>query len=158
MRSKSQAESYLTLVPSSMRMPRWTHRGWPEHYPVVHLWSEVRYHPTQRDTKLCSSGTPYIPYAPLHNQMLVHSDPTIMGLNRHRRGYHRGALNLWSRPLSTFPSSILHFPLIAQVGLILNHSINYSISQLIPISNQGIKIPKSREWNMPVDFYWSSLY
>jgi hypothetical protein len=30
---------------------------------------------------------------------------------------------------SSFPSSILHFPLIAPPGLILNHSINYSSSQ-----------------------------
>jgi hypothetical protein len=33
------------------------------------------------------------------------------------RGYHLGALNLRSRPLSTFPSGILHFPLIALPGL-----------------------------------------
>jgi hypothetical protein len=32
-------------------------------------------------------------------------------------GYHLGAPNLRSRPLSTFPSSILHFPLIALPGL-----------------------------------------
>jgi hypothetical protein len=32
-------------------------------------------------------------------------------------GYHLGAPNLWSRPLSTFPSSILYFPLIAPPGL-----------------------------------------
>jgi hypothetical protein len=44
-------------------------------------------------------------------------------------GYHRGALNLRSRPLSTFPSSILHFPPIAPPGLTWNHSINYSSSQ-----------------------------
>jgi hypothetical protein len=51
------------------------------------------------------------------------------------RGYHLGALNLWSRPLSTFPSSILHFPLIAPFGLTLNHCINYSSSQ------QSIRLP-----------------
>jgi hypothetical protein len=44
-------------------------------------------------------------------------------------GYHLGAPNLRSRPLSTFPSSILRFPLIAPPGLILNHPINYSSSQ-----------------------------
>jgi hypothetical protein len=27
-------------------------------------------------------------------KMLVHVDPTDVGLNRHRRGYHLGALNL----------------------------------------------------------------
>jgi hypothetical protein len=32
-------------------------------------------------------------------------------------GYHPGAPNLESRPLSTFSSTILHFPLIASPGL-----------------------------------------
>jgi hypothetical protein len=32
-------------------------------------------------------------------------------------GYHIGAPNLWSRSLSTFSSSILHFPLIAPPSL-----------------------------------------
>jgi hypothetical protein len=43
-------------------------------------------------------------------QMLVHSDPADAGLNQHKRGYHLEVLNLWYRPLSTFPSSILYFP------------------------------------------------
>jgi hypothetical protein len=43
--------------------------------------------------------------------------------------YHPGALNLRSRPLSTYRSSILHFPLIALPDHILNNSINYSSSQ-----------------------------
>jgi hypothetical protein len=50
-------------------------------------------------------------------QMLVHSDPTDVGLNRHRRGYHLGASNFRSDHSSSFPSSILHFPLIAPPGL-----------------------------------------
>jgi hypothetical protein len=33
------------------------------------------------------------------------------------KGYHLGALNLWSRPLSTFLSSIPYFPLIAPPDL-----------------------------------------
>jgi hypothetical protein len=40
-------------------------------------------------------------------------------------GYHLGAPNFVSDHSSFFPSSILHFPLIALPGLILNHSINY---------------------------------
>jgi hypothetical protein len=83
---KESGWSYLTLVPSSTRMPQRTHCGWPEHYSIVHLWSEVRYHPTHRHTKILSFGTSYIPYAPVHNQILVHSDPTDTGLNWHRRG------------------------------------------------------------------------
>jgi hypothetical protein len=39
-------------------------------------------------------------------------------------GYHLGALNFGSDHSSSFPSSILIFPLIVPSGLILNHSIN----------------------------------
>jgi hypothetical protein len=44
-------------------------------------------------------------------------------------GYHLGAPNFRSDHSSSFPSSILHFPLIALPGLQLSHSINYSSSQ-----------------------------
>jgi hypothetical protein len=44
-------------------------------------------------------------------------------------GYHLGAPNIRSDHSHSFPSSILHFPLIAPPGLILNHSIIYSSSQ-----------------------------
>jgi hypothetical protein len=60
---KSQAGSYLGLVPSSTRMPRQTHRGWPKHYPIVQPWSEVRYHPTHRHMKVLSLGISYVSYA-----------------------------------------------------------------------------------------------
>jgi hypothetical protein len=39
-------------------------------------------------------------------------------------GYHLGALNFRSDHSSSFPSSILPFPLIASLDLILNHSVN----------------------------------
>jgi hypothetical protein len=39
-------------------------------------------------------------------------------------GYHLGALNFRSDHSSSFPSSILLFPLIAPPDLILNHSVN----------------------------------
>jgi hypothetical protein len=88
-------------------------------YPsaIFHAYALVGCHPTQRPSKLlslwelkksrmrqyttqtCSPG--------LDNQSLIESGG----------GYNRGALNFWSRPLSTFPSSILHFPLIALSGL-----------------------------------------
>jgi hypothetical protein len=57
-------------------------------------------------------------------QILVHLDPTDAGLNRHRRGYHLGALNFISDHSPSSPSNILHFPLIAPSGLQLCHSIN----------------------------------
>jgi hypothetical protein len=84
--TKSRVRSYLTLVSSSMRMPQWTHCAWPKHYPIIHPWSEVRYHPTRRHMKLLSLGTPYIPYVPVHNQMLAHLHPIDVDLNCHRRG------------------------------------------------------------------------
>jgi hypothetical protein len=114
---KSRAGSHLTLVPSSTRMPRRTHRGWPKHYPIVHPWSEVRYHPIHRHKKLLSLRNPYVPYESVHfKYWLIRTQP-MWALIDMSRGYHLGVLNLWSRPLSAFPSSILHSPLIALLGL-----------------------------------------
>jgi hypothetical protein len=50
-------------------------------------------------------------------QVLVRSDPTVAGLNRHRRGYHLGAPNFRSDHSSSFPSCILPFLLIAPPDL-----------------------------------------
>jgi hypothetical protein len=33
---KEMIRAHLTLVHSSMRMPQWTHHGWPMHYPNIH--------------------------------------------------------------------------------------------------------------------------
>jgi hypothetical protein len=65
-RSMSWAESYLALVPSSTRMPQRTHRGWPDTIPY-NIHKEVRYHPTQRHTKLLSLGIPYVMYVSVHS-------------------------------------------------------------------------------------------
>jgi hypothetical protein len=116
--SNSWVESYLTIVPSSTRMPRWTHRGRPKHYPIVHPWSKVRYCPTHQHTKLLSLGIPYVPYAPAHKCLFIRTQSTQTLINP-GRGYHLGAVNLWSRQLSSFPSIILQ----------LKHSINYSSSR-----------------------------
>jgi hypothetical protein len=40
------------------------------------------------------AGPHEIPYAPVHNSKLVHSDPTDAGLDQLRRGLHAGVLNL----------------------------------------------------------------
>jgi hypothetical protein len=115
--STSRAENYPSLGPSSMCMPRRTHRGWPKHYPIVHLWSEVRYRPTHRHMKLLSMGILNVPYALVHFKCLFIWTQSTWSLIDTGGGYHLGVPNLWSRPLSTFPSSILYFPLIAPSGL-----------------------------------------
>jgi hypothetical protein len=39
-----------------------------------------------RHTTQLSLGIPNVSYVPVQNQVLVHSDPTDVDLNRHRRG------------------------------------------------------------------------
>jgi hypothetical protein len=66
--------------------------------------------------------------------MLVHSYSTNVGINRHKQGQTPLELRIYDPDLSpTFPSGILHFPLVAPSGLILkqlptiqilNHSIH----------------------------------
>jgi hypothetical protein len=77
----------------------------------------VRYHPTHPHTKLLSLGIPYILYASVHFKCLFIRIQPTQALIDTGGGYHFGALNFQSRPLSTFPSSILHFPLIAPPSL-----------------------------------------
>jgi hypothetical protein len=114
---KSWPGSYLTLVPSSTRMPRWTHHGWLEHYPIVHPWSEVRYRPTHRHMKLLSLGIPYVPYALIQFKCLFIRTQPMRALTDRGRGYHLGAPNIRSDHSCSFPSSIVHFPLIALPSL-----------------------------------------
>jgi hypothetical protein len=114
---------------SNTRMPRRTHRGWPEHYPIIHPWSKVRYCTTRRHTKLLSLGIPYVPYALVHFKCLfIRTQPTRALIDT-GGGYHLEALNIRSDHSPSFPSSILYFPLIVPPGLILNHSVIYSTSQ-----------------------------
>jgi hypothetical protein len=114
---KSRVGSYLALVPSSTRMPRRTHRGWPEYYPIIHLWSEVRYLPTPWHTKLLSLKILYVPYAPICFKCLFNRAQPMRALIDTGGGYHLGVLNIRSNHSSSFPSSILHFPLIVPPGL-----------------------------------------
>jgi hypothetical protein len=127
-RSKSQVGNYLALVPSSTCMPRWTHRGWVDTISY-NIHKEVGYRPTQWHMKLLSLGISYVSYVLVHFKCLfIRTQPT-WALNDTGRGYHLGALNFRSDHSSSFPSSILHFPLIAPPGLILNHYIIYSSSR-----------------------------
>jgi hypothetical protein len=89
----------------------------------------VRYHPTHRHTKLLSLGIPYVPYASVHFKCLFIQTQPTWALTDTGGDYHLEAPNIRSDNSPSFPSNILHFPLIAPPGLILNHSIIYSSSQ-----------------------------
>jgi hypothetical protein len=88
--------------------------------------------------------------------LFIRTQPT-WALTDTGRGYHLGAPNIRSDHSPSFPSSILHFSLIAPRGLIFNHSIIYSSSQHFTLE-PGYKSPKSREWSLPLDFYRSSIH
>jgi hypothetical protein len=115
-------------VSSSTRVPQRTHRGWPDTIPY-NIHKEVGYRPTQRHVKLLSLGIPYAPYALVHFKCLFIWTQPMRALLDTGGGYHLGAPNFISDHSSSFPSSILHFLLIASLGLELCHSINYSSSQ-----------------------------
>jgi hypothetical protein len=154
--SKSRAGSYLAIVPSSTHMPRWTHRGWPDTTPYK-IHKEVGYHPTRRHMKLPSLGIPYVPYASVYFKCLFIQTQPMWALNDTGGGYLLGTPNIRSDHSSSFPSSILYFPLIAPLCLQLSHSINYSSSQHSTLE-PGYKSHKSCEWSLPLDFYRSSIH
>jgi hypothetical protein len=154
--SKSQSGSYLALVPSFTCMPRWTHRGWPDTIPY-NIHKEVGYRPTRRHTKLFSLWEPIKSRMHQYTTQTCSSRPDDQSLIDTGGGYHFGALNFRSDHSSSFPSSILHFPLIALLGLQFCHSINYSSSQHYTVE-PGYKSPKSCEWDLPLDFYRSSIH
>jgi hypothetical protein len=90
--------------------------------------------------------------------MLVYSSPTDAGLNRCRRGLPTLEFRIYDLDHTpSFSSSILHFPLSVPLGLILNQLPTIHILNL-PNTNQGIKSPKSRMWNLTLDFYQSSIH
>jgi hypothetical protein len=105
-------------------MPRQTHRGWPNTI-LYNIHKEVGYRPTQRHAKLLSLGIPYVPYASVHFKYLFIQTQPTWALNDIGGGYHLGALNIRSYHSSSFPSSILYFPLIALPGLPLCQPFNH---------------------------------
>jgi hypothetical protein len=122
--SKSQAGSYLALVSSSTRMPRWTHRGWPDTIPY-NIHKEVRYHPTRRYTKLLSLWGPIKSRMCQYTTQTCSSGPDDQSLKDTGGGYHFEALNFRSDHSSSFPSNIIPFPLIALPGLQLCQSFDH---------------------------------
>jgi hypothetical protein len=128
-------------------MPQGTHHGWPEHYPIIHPWSEVRYHPTHEATKFGDSICPVC--VSTFKCLFIRAQPmwAIIDISG---GYHLGALNFRSDHSSSFPSSILPFPLIAPSSLQLCQYLDHptkphrtSIDRKGPIAS-GFQ---------PLDFY-----
>jgi hypothetical protein len=117
-------------------------RGWPEHYLIIHSWSEVRYRPTHQHRKLLSLGISYVPYVPVHFKCLFNRAQPTRALIDTGGAYHLGAPNIRSDHSSSFPSSILHFPLIAPPGLQLCQPFDHlakphrtSIDRIGPIAS-----------------------
>jgi hypothetical protein len=133
---KILAGSCLALVPPSTHMPQWTHRGWPKHYPIIHPWSEVRYHPTRRHMKLLSLGIPYVPYALVHFKCLfIRTQPTRSLIDT-GGGYHLGALNIRSDHSPSFHPVFSIFPSLPH--LVSNYE-NYSTIMLNHIGPPSIE-------------------
>jgi hypothetical protein len=137
-------------------MPRRIHRGWPDTIPY-NIHKEVGYRPTRRYMKLLSLGIPYVPYALVHFKCLFNKAQLTRALIDTGRGYHPGASNIRSNHSSSFPSSILHFSLIAPSSFQLCHSINYSSSQHSNLK-PWYKSTKYHEWSLSLDFYRSSIH
>jgi hypothetical protein len=77
----------------------------------------VGYLPSQWHTMLLSLGIPYVSYASVHFICLFIRIQPTWALTYTGGGYHLGALNIRSDHSPSFPSSILHFLLIALPGL-----------------------------------------
>jgi hypothetical protein len=117
-------ESGRVLPHPSACLPRDTSmgtRGWSTHYPSVHPLSNIGYHPTQWPSKLLSLQDPIMLSVLEHNQCLFHWAQLTRSLINTGRGYQLQSSEHENSPLSSFPSGILHFPLVAPHGLLLCH-------------------------------------
>jgi hypothetical protein len=88
--------------------------------------------------------------------LFIQTQPTRALIDR-GGGYHLGASNLQR---TTHPPSHPVFPTCPQLPRLVSNYTILSTNQVlnIPSMNQGIKSPKSREWNLPLDFYQSSIH
>jgi hypothetical protein len=91
-------------------------------------------------------------------QMLVHLDSIDVGINPHRQGLPfwssefmiQITLNFSIQYSSFFPNCIAwsHIKPFYQLFMFSTHSNHEA----------GYKSSKSHEWNLPLDFYWSSIH
>jgi hypothetical protein len=101
---------------SSTRMPWRTHRGWPMHYLItsvryVRIASvSVAHDTTQFGDSICPVCVSTF------KCLFIQTQPT-WALTDTGGGYHLEAPNTRSNLAPSFPFSILHFPLIALLGL-----------------------------------------
>jgi hypothetical protein len=114
---KESSRPHRTLEPSSMRKPRWVVRGWLNTIPM----SSVKYSGVSSNSATLEA-TKFVGLQKSHmyqyiTQCLLQQGTTDAVLNRHRRGLPPLSSKFDIRPLSSFPSSIPHFPLIAPFGL-----------------------------------------
>jgi hypothetical protein len=149
-RSKSRAGSYLALVPSSTCMPQRTLSHCTPMKQGKISSNSWTHEATMFGDSICLVCVSTFKCLFIRTQ-------SMRALTDIGGGYHLRATNFRSDHSSSFPSSILPFLVISPPSLILNHSINSSFSQTIPLSNQGMKSHKSHEWNLSLDFYWSSI-
>jgi hypothetical protein len=98
-------------------MPRWTKHGWPMHYPDVRPIGMVGWLPSQQHTKLLSLWDLIKSCMRQYTTQTCSPRPDNRSLINSGGGYHLGALNFRSDHFPSFPSSILHFFLIAPPDL-----------------------------------------
>jgi hypothetical protein len=122
-------------------MPRWTHRGWPMHYPIISIrYGRIASVSAVDDaTRFGDSICPIC--ISIFKCLFIQTQPT-RALTDTGGGYHLEAPNIRSDHSPSFPSSILHFPLIAPPGLQLCQPFDHlakphrtSIDRKNPIMN-----------------------
>jgi hypothetical protein len=121
--SESQVGSYLTLVPSSTHMPQRIHHGWPDTISY-NIHKEVSSNSaTHEATKFMGPHESYMRQY-ITQCLFIRTQPT-RALIDSSGGYHLGAPNFRSDHSPSFPSSILHFPLIAPPNLQLYQHLDH---------------------------------
>jgi hypothetical protein len=106
-------------------MPRWTHHGWPMHYPILHPSSTVGYLSSERHMKILSLWDPIKSCICQYTTQTCSSRPDDRSLTDTGEGYHFEALNFRSDHSCSFSSRILPFPLFSLLGLQLFQSFDH---------------------------------